>query len=584
MHAPPIEMELRLLNKEFALLRSRRKITWEGQEIDPTQVALPMEKWTSHLAKTLHIQKAKTHAALISANTMYNKNGTRLGLSFEMGTLYYKLNETTDSLENRPYHPCERFYLTSIDVVDCIGGLYDIELLPGGMKFGSPFVGPDVVVTWEDEESLKYKMDVDENPPGESLVSENQPNDASSVPSNEEPSNDARAPSAASLDNKNDDDAGLDLTWTGDGWHTVLSRRIKKNHKQSQKKPEKGLENKNEKSAAHPPVDAALDSHVKLELQRRKRRGPTPLPKEDMKVILRLHKGLTVKNLFGSELSMVVIEACRNSFGGESFLLRVHPGSNIIILSTPHEQMAGRLREINQLKIRGRIHPFNAYVADPEDVLRGIVHGLPPGTTQAGLMANLRIRTQGVKIERARMPGSSKSAIITFTGDVLPSCVYFMGAEAICYPYKPTVQVCEICRSTGHRTGVCLTPNANVCSKCGTCDPTQGHECVVNCAICGEEHATGDKSCRKKLKNVAPRKSRVEMPRRQSVPTQRRISRNLSNTSRNLLVGSVQTERKRRSRSGRHLDPDHDQDRDQHQRPRNNETSASLRRPLASQT
>ncbi|KAH8028716.1 hypothetical protein HPB51_018198 [Rhipicephalus microplus] len=365
----------------------------------------------------------KTHAALISANTMYNKNGTRLGLSFEMGTLYYKLNETTESLENRPYHPCERFYLTSIDVVDCIGGLYDIELLPGGMKFGSPFVGPDVVVTWEDEESLKYKMDVDEDPPDGSLVSEDQPNDASSVPSNEEPSNDARAPSAASLDNKNDDDAGLDLTWTGDGWHTVLSRRMKNNHKQSQKQPEKGLEKKNEKSAAHPPVDAALDSHVKLKFQRRKRRGPTPLPKEDIKVILRLHKGLTVKNLFGSELSMAVIEACRNSFGGESFLLRVHPGMNIIILSTPHEQVAGRLREINQLKIRGRIYPFNAYVADPEDVLRGIVHGLPPGTTQADLMANLRIRTQGGKIERVRMLGSSKSAIITFTDDVLPRVI-----------------------------------------------------------------------------------------------------------------------------------------------------------------
>ncbi|KAH8035790.1 hypothetical protein HPB51_008617 [Rhipicephalus microplus] len=181
----------------------------------------------------------------------------------------------------------------------------------------------------------------------------------------------------------------------------------------------------------------------------------------------------TVKNQFGSELSMAVIEACRNSFGGESFLLRVHPGSNIIILSTPHEQVAGRLREINQLKIRGRIHPFNAYVADPEDVLRGIAHGLPPRTTQADLMANLRIPTQGGKIERARMLGSSKSAIITFTGDVLPRCVYFMGAEAICYPYKPTVQVCKICRSTGHRTDVCPTPNSDVCSKCGTCDPTQ---------------------------------------------------------------------------------------------------------------
>ncbi|KAH8028966.1 hypothetical protein HPB51_021668 [Rhipicephalus microplus] len=159
---------------------------------------------------------------------------------------------------------------------------------------------------------------------------------------------------------------------------------------------------------------------VKREFQRRIRRGPTPLSKEDIKVILRPHKGLTVKNLFGSELSMAVIEACWNSFGGESFLQRVHPGSNIIILSTPHEQVSGRLREINQSKIRGRIHPFNAYVADPEDVLRGIVHGLPPGTTQADLMENLRIRTQGVKIERARMLGSSKSAIITFTGDVLP--------------------------------------------------------------------------------------------------------------------------------------------------------------------
>ncbi|KAH8021658.1 hypothetical protein HPB51_016054 [Rhipicephalus microplus] len=70
----------------------------------------------------------------------------------------------------------------------------------------------------------------------------------------------------------------------------------------------------------------ARDSQVKRDFQRRKRRGPTPLPKEDIKVILRPHKGLTVKNLFGSELSMAVIEACRNSFGGESFLLRVHPG------------------------------------------------------------------------------------------------------------------------------------------------------------------------------------------------------------------------------------------------------------------
>ncbi|KAH8028982.1 hypothetical protein HPB51_021837 [Rhipicephalus microplus] len=110
----------------------------------------------------------KTHAALVSANVMYNKNSTRLGLSFEMGALFYSLNETTDSLEKRAYHPCERFYLTGLDIVDCIGGLFDIDVLPGGMKFGSPFVGPNMVITWEDEESLKYKTE--EKPEGERLA------------------------------------------------------------------------------------------------------------------------------------------------------------------------------------------------------------------------------------------------------------------------------------------------------------------------------------------------------------------------------------------------------------------------------
>ncbi|KAH8041736.1 hypothetical protein HPB51_017556 [Rhipicephalus microplus] len=194
--------------------------------------------------------------------------------------------------------------------------------------------------------------DVDEDPPGTSLVSENEPNDASSLSSNEEPRNNARAPSATSLENKNDDDAVLALTWTGDGWYTVLSR-TKKNHKEGKKEPEKGLYKKNEKSAGHPPVDAARDSQVKWDFQRRKRRAPTSLPKEDIKVILRPQKSLRVKNLFGSELSMAVIEACQKRFGRESFLQRVHPRSNIIILYTPHEQVAGRLREINQLKIRG---------------------------------------------------------------------------------------------------------------------------------------------------------------------------------------------------------------------------------------
>ncbi|KAH7950146.1 hypothetical protein HPB49_020133 [Dermacentor silvarum] len=69
------------------------------------------------------------------------------------------------------------------------------------------------------------------------------------------------------------------------------------------------------------------------------------------------------------------------------------------------------------------------------------------------------------------MLGSSKTAIVIFTGSVLPRSVYKTGAEVICYPYKPTVQVCKICLLTEHRTDVCPIPNVNVCSKCGAKEP-----------------------------------------------------------------------------------------------------------------
>ncbi|KAH7942762.1 hypothetical protein HPB52_000954 [Rhipicephalus sanguineus] len=111
-----------------------------------------------------------------------------------------------------------------------------------------------------------------------------------------------------------------------------------------------------------------------------------PAPAEARnKIVLRPHKGLAVRDLLGYELSTSVIDACHRHFDGGTFMLRVHPGSNIIILATPHEHVAEALREITRLTIRGRAHSFNSYAADPEGVLRGIVLGIPPGTSQAEL-------------------------------------------------------------------------------------------------------------------------------------------------------------------------------------------------------
>ncbi|XP_049527440.1 uncharacterized protein LOC125947120 [Dermacentor silvarum] len=62
----------------------------------------------------------KTHAALVAANVMYNKNTTRLGLSLEMGTLLYVLNATEMNIKKKSYRPCKQFYLTQADTVPVV--------------------------------------------------------------------------------------------------------------------------------------------------------------------------------------------------------------------------------------------------------------------------------------------------------------------------------------------------------------------------------------------------------------------------------------------------------------------------------
>ncbi|KAH7958172.1 hypothetical protein HPB51_027845 [Rhipicephalus microplus] len=129
--------------------------------------------------------------------------------------------------------------------------------------------------------------------------------------------------------------------WTEDGWHTVLTRRQKKNQKKNQKNASEAVECN--ASSSSPPKQG---SQVKRRRRTRSRRPLPPLPKDDIKIILRPHKGLAVKDILGYELSTAVIDACHRHFDGGSFMLRVHPGSNIIIVSTPHEHVAKELRDM----------------------------------------------------------------------------------------------------------------------------------------------------------------------------------------------------------------------------------------------
>ncbi|KAH7935314.1 hypothetical protein HPB52_005739 [Rhipicephalus sanguineus] len=156
-----------------------------------------------------------------------------------------------------------------------------------------------------------------------------------------------------------------------------------------------------------------------------------PLPKDDFKIIIRPHQGLPLRNIVSPALAAAIIEACDHHITGEQFLLRIKPGSNIAILSTPHQEV-----------------------------------------------------------------------------------VYYYGGELVCHPFRATVQVCKLCRVRGHRTDVCPHPDRRICRMCGLENPSPQHPCELNCASCGGPHATGDRSCTKRLKKPrAPRTSRPQAAR-----------------------------------------------------------------------
>lgn len=208
-----------------------------------------------------------------------------------------------------------------------------------------------------------------------------------------------------------------------DGWQTVLKLRRKKALAKGKKLKKNIGENEGKASQPQPSTTTPTT--------RRKpffRKLP-PLPKEDFKVVIRPHQGLPLKNFTSPQLAGAVITACRGQVSGDQFLLRIKPGSNILIVSTPDQATADHIRHITEISVNGRTHAVNAYVSTGEGTGKGVIQGLTPHTPAETLMANLRIRTQGVEILRARMLGDTKTAVVTLYGPTIPRYVYYMGGE-----------------------------------------------------------------------------------------------------------------------------------------------------------
>lgn len=138
------------------------------------------------------------------------------------------------------------------------------------------------------------------------------------------------------------------------------------------------------------------------------RRRLPPLPKGDIKIVIRPRRGLCIKDHSIIDISRAISGACANpqKVAGE-YVVRPRNGSNILIVSTPHIEVVDEVRHITSLNLRDNTYDVTAYVPFTEQEKRGVIHGLPEGESSEALMAGLRVHSQGVNILHARMLGKN---------------------------------------------------------------------------------------------------------------------------------------------------------------------------------
>lgn len=228
------------------------------------------------------------------------------------------------------------------------------------------------------------------------------------------------------------------------------------------------------------------------------------LPDNDYKVVFRPRTGLRVAAWTDRQITQSLQQASKipqHIFYGQ-VTVQIQAQQNLIVASTPEENCALALSEISAVQLGATTHEVLPYLKPIPGTIRGVIHGLEQGTTTEELPQILA--TNGPRILHARMLGKSTSAVVTFEGIHVPFYIKAYGLFTRCRPYRQTVQCCSLCGELGHRQDVCPNPDTTVCAQCHAKDPTPNHDCNPKCQLCGLDHPTASKECRKKLRPPPP--------------------------------------------------------------------------------
>lgn len=310
--------------------------------------------------------------------------------------------------------------------------------------------------------------------------------------------------------------SGVDLPaaeFNPEEWSEVLNAR-KTSHRQQPKESE-GTQSSNaapadetqvRKPVTAPGVPSQLDGTAAARL--RMRTVPR-LPLDDFKIVFRPTAGVNLAKFNDGELRAAVVanSGLHPSVAAEDIMC-TNLSKNIFTVSTSSAERVSNYAKIRELTLRGDKRAFHAYIAPPDRARPGIIYRAWSGESPQDLLRELRRANPLLPIVQARDMGrTSRSVLIHFMAEELPPSVKMFGVLYAVFKFRPKVEACLNCRQVGHRRDVCPLPNRLTCPGCGQKHPAD-HPCTPQCVICGDAHATGDRSCKKRFKRGNSRSSR----------------------------------------------------------------------------
>ncbi|KAH7946603.1 hypothetical protein HPB52_001847 [Rhipicephalus sanguineus] len=221
------------------------------------------------------------------------------------------------------------------------------------------------------------------------------------------------------------------------------------------------------------------------------------LPKSHFRVVVRPGGGLDVRKCSQLKVTQAILMAARlPPAAAEEDIVCANAMQNIFVISTPSEWNANAYSTVQEIILADKRHPITAYITPPGNTCRGVVRGIDADLPEAALQS-LFVTPKNPMVLGVRRIKESTTVIVLFNGMKVPNYVRCGPNMVRCTLYKRQIDTCRNCGRVGHRQDVCPRPTEKVCDLCGTLITTNGHECVQpKCALCGDAHLTGDRTCR----------------------------------------------------------------------------------------